>query len=154
PDNARRGLARPKVRIHQDIVLNSSTLIDAEQLVLVLPAQTRYESGGTSTSTERRIRYSPAIEDPDGTQVPEARAEWEIPALIGRALRPGAPGLFPYKSAVDVRAEMGLLMPLYQGIDKLSAEGQFVQWGGARLGGDGFPNLPGGRAIFSTINIP
>ena len=40
----------PKVRIHQDIVLNTSTLVDAQELVLVLPAQTRYESGGTSTS--------------------------------------------------------------------------------------------------------
>ena len=88
PDNARRGLARPRVRVHQDIVLNTSTLVDAEELVLVLPAQTRYESGGTSTSTERRVRYSPAIDDPDGVNVPEARAEWLIPALIGRALVP------------------------------------------------------------------
>jgi molybdopterin-dependent oxidoreductase alpha subunit len=154
PENARRGLARPKVRVHQDIVLNTSTLIDAEQLVLVLPAQTRYESGGTSTSTERRIRYSPAIEDPDGPQLPEAKAEWEIPALIGRLVEPDAPGLFPYRSAADVRAEMGALMPLYRGIETLSAEGQFVQWGGARLGGDGFPNLPERRAIFSVVGIP
>ena len=81
------------MRIHQDIVLNTSTLVDAEELVLVLPAQTRYESGGTSTSTERRIRYSPAIADPDGVSVAEARAEWEIPALIGRALKPEQPQL-------------------------------------------------------------
>src|SRR5262249_7628169 len=57
PANARRGLEQPRFRIHQDIVLNSSTLVDAREWVLVLPAQTRYESGGTSTSTERRIRY-------------------------------------------------------------------------------------------------
>src|SRR4051812_24810226 len=120
PDNARRGLSRPRVRVHQDIVLNTSTLVDAEELVLVLPAQTRYESGGTSTSTERRVRYSPAIEDPDGVNVAEARAEWQIPAHIGRALKP-THKLFPWQSTADVRAEMGRTMPLYAGIEGLAA---------------------------------
>ena len=73
----------------------------------MLPAQTRYESGGTSTSTERRIRFSPAIDDPDGVRIAEARAEWEIPALIGRALKPKHPQLFAWQSPADVRAEMG-----------------------------------------------
>jgi molybdopterin-dependent oxidoreductase alpha subunit len=154
PDNARRGLARPRVRIHQDIVLNTSTLVDAEELLLVLPAQTRYESGGTSTSTERRVRYSPAIDDPDGVNVAEARAEWLIPALIGRALEPAQKALFAWQSAADVRAEMGRTMPLYAGIEGLQEEGQWVQWGGARLGQNGFPNMPGGRALFSTVAIP
>ncbi len=154
PDNARRGLSRPRVRIHQDIVLNTSTLVDAEETVLVLPAQTRYESGGTSTSTERRIRYSPAIVDPDGVNVGEARAEWLIPALIGRALKPEAKPLFSWQSPADVRAEMERTMPLYAGIEGLQQEGQWVQWGGARLGGNGFTNMPDGRARFSTVPIP
>jgi molybdopterin-dependent oxidoreductase alpha subunit len=154
PDNARRGLTRPRVRVHQDIVLNTSTLVDASELMVVLPAQTRYESGGTSTSTERRVRYSPAIEDPDGVRVPEARAEWEIPARIGRALRPAQPSLFPYRSTADVRMEMGALMPLYQGIETLAREGEFVQWGGARLGQNGFPNMPEGRARFTVVELP
>jgi molybdopterin-dependent oxidoreductase alpha subunit len=154
PDNARRGLSRPKVRIHQDIVLNTSALVDAEEMVLVLPAQTRYESGGTSTSTERRIRFSPAIDDPDGINVAEARAEWQIPALIGRALDPTKRPLFAWQSAADVRAEMARAMPLYAGIDGLAAEGQWVQWGGARLGQNGFPNMPDNRAKFSVVEIP
>jgi molybdopterin-dependent oxidoreductase alpha subunit len=154
PDNARRGLSRPRVRIHQDIVLNSSTLVDAEELVLVLPAQTRYESGGTSTSTERRVRFSPAIVDPDGVRVPEARAEWLIPSLIGRALVPAQPELFAWSSTAEVRREMAATMPLYAGIDGLDAEGQWVQWGGARLGGNGFPNMPDGRAQLSTVPLP
>jgi molybdopterin-dependent oxidoreductase alpha subunit len=153
PENARRGLARPRVRVHQDIVLNTSTLVDAEELVLVLPAQTRYESGGTSTSTERRVRFSPVIEDPDGVNIAEARAEWLIPALIGRALPTGKP-CFPWQSTADVRAEMGRTMPLYAGIEGLRDEGEFVQWGGARLGTNGFPNMPDGRARFSTVAIP
>jgi len=154
PDNARRGLARPRVRVHQDIVLNTSTLVDAEELVLVLPAQTRYESGGTSTSTERRVRFSPAIEDPDGVNIAEARAEWQIPAMIGRALKPAHKPLFAWQSTAEVRAEMGRTMPLYAGIEGLAAEGQWVQWGGARLGQNGFPNMPDGRALFSTMAIP
>jgi molybdopterin-dependent oxidoreductase alpha subunit len=154
PDNARRGLERPRVRIHQDIVLNTSTLVDSGELVLVLPAQTRYESGGTSTSTERRIRYSPAIADPDGVRVPEACAEWEIPARLGRALKPDQPALFAWSSPADVRAEMGRVMPLYAGIEKLAAEGEFVQWGGARLGQNGFTNMPNGRALFSKVELP
>jgi molybdopterin-dependent oxidoreductase alpha subunit len=154
PDNARRGLARPRVRVHQDIVLNTSTLVDAEQLVLVLPAQTRYESGGTSTSTERRVRYSPAIDDPDGVRIPEARAEWQIPAQLGRLLKPDHPQLFAWQSPADVRREMAETMPLYAGIDGLAQEGNWIQWGGAFLGKDGFPNMPEGRALFSTIDIP
>jgi molybdopterin-dependent oxidoreductase alpha subunit len=154
PENARRGLACPKLRVHQDIVLNTSTLVDAEELVIVLPAQTRYESGGTSTSTERRVRFSPVVDDPDGVRIPEARAEWQIPALIGRALKPSQPSLFSWQSTADVRREMGLTMPLYSGIEKLDGEGQWVQWGGARLGHNGFPNMPDGRARFSAVHLP
>ncbi|MFI5290602.1 MAG: molybdopterin-dependent oxidoreductase, partial [Polyangia bacterium] len=155
PDNARQGLSRPKVRIHQDIVLNTSTLVDAGERVLVLPAQTRYESGGTSTSTERRIRYSPKIVDPEGARIPEAKAEWEIPALIGRALLGEKEnGAFAWQSTDEIRAEMGALMPMYQGIETLKAEGEFVQWGGARLGQNGFPNMPEGRAVFTPLALP
>jgi molybdopterin-dependent oxidoreductase alpha subunit len=154
PENARRGLTRPRFRIHQDIVLNTSTLVDAQEWVMVLPAQTRYESGGTSTSTERRIRFSPRIIDPDGVNIPEARAEWEIPSIIGRALRPKHPKLFAFQSDADVRREMEALMPLYRGIGGLAAEGQWVQWGGVRLGSDGFPNMPGGQALFSVVPLP
>ena len=52
------------LRIHQDINLNTSTLIEPGEMIVLLPAQTRYEQrgGGTSTSTERRIRFSPEIQ--------------------------------------------------------------------------------------------
>jgi anaerobic selenocysteine-containing dehydrogenase len=49
---------------------------------------------------------------------------------------------------------MGRTMPLYAGIEGLQQEGQWVQWGGARLGQNGFPNMPDGRALFSTVAIP
>ena len=45
-------------------------------------------------------------------------------------------------------------MPLYRGIETLAAEGQWVQWGGARLGSNGFPQMPEGRAAFTCIDLP
>ena len=150
--HARRALSRVKLRIHQDIVLNTSTLLEAEEAVLVLPAQTRYEqrSGGTSTSTERRIRFTPEI---PGPRLPEAKPEWEIPCLIGLTLEPGRTDLFGYGNTAEIRAEMAVLMPLYRGVETLAKEGDWVQWGGPQLGGDGFPT-PDGKGQFSTVALP
>lgn len=154
PDRAHAKLAlgKAKLRVHQDIVLNTSTLLEAEDTVIVLPAQTRYEqsSGGTSTSTERRIRFSPEIAGP---RIDEARPEWLIPCLIGRKLEPERQDLFHYPDTAAIRTEMSELMPLYKGIEKLEKEGQWVQWGGERLCGDSFPT-PDGRAHFSTVRVP
>jgi predicted molibdopterin-dependent oxidoreductase YjgC len=151
--NAQRGLENVKLRVHQDIVLNSSTLLPAKGAVLVLPAETRYEqrTGGTSTSTERRIRFTPEI---PGPRIEEARPEWEIPLLIGRKLLPERPDLFGAPDTLTLRREMAEVMPLYKGIEKLEHEGEQVQWGGARLCSDGFPNMPDGRARFSVIELP
>src|SRR5688572_5769068 len=151
-DNARRGLSNVKLRVHQDIVLNTSTLLDAEEAVLVLPAQTRYEqrSGGTSTSTERRIRFTPEI---PGPRLGEAKPEWEIPCLIGQRLEPERRDLFGYTDTAEIRAEMSRLMPLYAGIEKLEKEGDSLQWGGPRLGADGFPTASG-KAQLSAVAVP
>jgi molybdopterin-dependent oxidoreductase alpha subunit len=150
--HAKRALERVKLRIHQDIVLNTSTLLEAEEAVLVLPAQTRYEqrSGGTSTSTERRIRFTPEI---TGPRLAEAKPEWEIPCLIGLALEPERHDLFGYPDTAAIRSEMARLMPLYQGIDNLHKEGDWVQWGGPQLGRDTFPT-PDGKASFSLVSLP
>jgi predicted molibdopterin-dependent oxidoreductase YjgC len=149
--HAERALGNVKLRIHQDIVLNSSTLLDADE-VLVLPAETRYEQkgGGTSTSTERRIRFSPEI---PGPRIAEARAEWQIFAEIGRKLRPDSPGLFPYADSREIRVEMSRTMPLYAGIEKLLRAGDSVQWGGERLGTGDFPT-PTGKAQFQVVELP
>ena len=76
-ERSRRALARPRLRIHQDIVLSSSMLVDGDGDVLLLPAMTRYESegGGTETSTERRIIFSPEI---PGRRIGSARPEWRV----------------------------------------------------------------------------
>ncbi|MFZ5471168.1 MAG: FdhF/YdeP family oxidoreductase [Myxococcota bacterium] len=157
PNAAASALGKVRLRVHQDIVINTSALVEPQVdggEVLLLPAQTRYEQpgGGTSTSTERRIRFTPEI---PGRRIGEAVAEWKIPVRIGRALEPDRPELFAFDDSQAVRKEMGRVMPLYAGIENLSQEGQWVQWGGERLGEGGhFVNLPGGRARFSAVELP
>ncbi len=144
-------IGRVRVRVHQDIVLNTYATLDAGEVLIVLPAQTRYESGGTSTSTERRVRYSPQI---PGQQIGETLPEWEIPCLIGKALLPQHAAQFDYRSEADVRQEIAKAMPMYAGIEKFSQAGDFIQWGGALLFRDGFINLPDKRARMVPVNIP
>ena len=147
-------LAQVPVRVHQDLFLNTSMLIDAEELVVVLPAQTRYEqrSGGTTTSTERRIRFTPEIL---WHRVGESLPEWEIPTLIGRRALSNGKLLFPFDDTQSIRKEMSRVMPLYRGIDKLRQEGDSLQWGGAYLfKGGHFPNMPEARALFSVLVPP
>ena len=57
------------------------------EVVVLLPAATRYEQegGGTSTTTERRVAFSPEI---PGPRVGEARSEWQIFADVARRVRP------------------------------------------------------------------
>jgi molybdopterin-dependent oxidoreductase alpha subunit len=145
-------LARVRLRIHQDIVLNTSSLLPGET-VLLLPAQTRYETpgGGTVTSTERRIRFSPEI---PGPRIADAKPEWEIPVRVAIAARPAVAERLAWQSPGDIRREMAKAMPLYAGVENLTAEGQWVQWGGERLFTDGFANMPDRRARFSVVAVP
>jgi molybdopterin-dependent oxidoreductase alpha subunit len=147
-----QALSRVKLRVHQDIVLNTSALLSG-RTVLLLPAETRYETpgGGTATSTERRIRFSPEIAGP---RIAEARPEWRIPVEVAVAARPALGARFAWKDTASIRAEMGRAMPLYAGIEKLDGEGQWVQWGGERLFTDGFTRMPGGRARFTPVALP
>ncbi len=145
-------LQRVKLRVHQDIVLNTSSLLPG-RTVLLLPAETRYETagGGTVTSTERRIRYSPEI---PGPRIAEARPEWRIPIDFALAARPGLARHFAWKDPGEMRREMAKAMPMYAGIERLEAEGQSVQWGGPHLFKDGFTRMPEGRARFSVVAVP
>lgn len=140
------------LRIHQDIVFNTSTLCEPGEAVLVLPAQTRYEHAGgiTTTSTERRIRFSPEI---PGPRIAEARAEWEIPAMIGRKAVAGGEKLFAYpRGTAEIREEMERTMPAYKGVASLKEAGDWIQWGGPMLLTGGVcDNMPDGRARFTPL---
>ena len=153
PKFVAEALERVPVRVHQDIALNPSMLLDADEAVVLLPGQTRYEqrSGGTSTSTERRIRFTPEI---PGHKIGKALPEWEIPALIGRKSMPNGDKLFPFHDSQAIREEMSRVMPIYQGIEKLTKEGDQLQWGGPQLYRDGFTNMPNNRARFTALDPP
>ncbi len=145
-----RALARPRLRIHHDIVLSSSMLAPSEGDVLILPATTRYESagGGTETSTERRIIYSPEI---PGRRVGSARPEWQVFGEAMARVRPNRANFVRFDSAAEIRAELARAVPLYQGIEALAAKGDEVQWGGRTLYADGRFATPDGKAHFARI---
>jgi len=153
PKFVAEAMAKIPLRVHQDIVLNASVLLDAEDAVVILPGQTRYEqrSGGTSTSTERRIRFTPEI---PGHRIGETLPEWKIPVLIGRKTMPNGDKLFPFDDTQAIREEMSRVMPIYQGIEKLTKEGDQLQWGGPYLYKDGFTAMPGSRAQFTVLDPP
>jgi len=153
PNFVAQALGRVPLRIHQDIVLNTSMLLDADEAVVLLAGQTRYEqrSGGTSTSTERRIRFTPEI---PGHRIGETKPEWEIPVLIGRKSMPNGDKLFPFDDTQGIREEMSRVMPMYQGIEKLAKEGDQLQWGGPQLYAEGFTAMPAGRALFTALEPP
>jgi molybdopterin-dependent oxidoreductase alpha subunit len=135
--HSRTALARPSLRIHQDIVLSSAMLVDPADTVIVLPAATRYESpgGGTETSTERRIIYSPEI---PGRRIGSARAEWEVFRDVVTRAFPERARFVAFPDAASIRVDIARATPLYAGIERLSAKGDQVQWGGRLL----FANEP------------
>ena len=153
PDSkfAEEALAQVSVRVHQDIVLNTSMLVDPAEAVVLLPGQTRYEqrTGGISTNTERRIRFSPEI---PGHGIGESLPDWEIPALIGRKAMSNGDKLFPFNDTQAIREEMSRVMPIYQGVEKLTKEGDHLQWGGRQLYRDGFTAMPNNRAMFTSLD--
>jgi len=152
PDRVYDALARLRLRVHQDIVLNPTMLAGPGETVVLLPSRTCYEQrgGGTETSIERRVIYSPEI---PGPRPGEARDEWEIPLLVARQLDPeGAAKAFPWKDTGDIRAEIDRVCPTYRGIAKLKQKGDNFQYGGPRLLADGF-RTSDGKGHFSAVKL-
>ena len=150
PDGVEDALAEVPVRVHQDIVLSSQMLVDPGEVVVLLPAATRYEQrgGGTETTTERRIAYSPEIR---GGRPGEVRSEWEIFTEVAARVDPDRADLIRFADGQAIRNEIARVVPSYAGIETLQKTGDAVQWGGRRLceGGE-FPT-PDGRARFAVV---
>jgi molybdopterin-dependent oxidoreductase alpha subunit len=149
---SREALGRPRLRIHQDIVCSSSMLVDGRGDVLLLPATTRYESpgGGSETSTERRIIFSPEI---PGRRIGSSKPEWWVfREMMGRA-RPDRRPLVGLEDAFAIRQEIARAVPLYAGIETLASKGDQIQWGGPRLFADGQFATPDGRARFAPVTL-
>ena len=150
---SREALRRPRLRIHQDIVVSSPMLADGDGDVLLLPATTRYESpgGGTETSTERRVIFSPEI---PGRRIGVARAEWWVFGEVMRRAHPERAAAVGLEDAAAVRREIARAVPLYAGIERLQAKGDQVQWGGPRLFDGGTFATSDGRARFAAVSLP
>jgi molybdopterin-dependent oxidoreductase alpha subunit len=145
----RRALQRPRLRVHQDIVLSSSMLVEGDGDVVILPATTRYESPGgvTETSTERRIIFSPEI---PGRRIGSARPEWQVFGDVMARVNPAQAHLVSFSDAHAIRQEIAKAIPLYAGIETLRTKGDQVQWGGPRLYADDRFATPDGKAHFAA----
>ncbi len=150
PAYVHEALQRVALRIHQDIVLSSQMLVDPADTVLLFPAATRYEQrgGGTETTTERRIVFSPEIAGP---RIGEARSEWEIFVDLARYTHPDRAELVSFDSGQAIRDEIATVVPMYDGIQHLRTTGDQVQWGGERLCDNWEFPTPDGRAHFGLV---
>lgn len=147
-DYVTRALRRIPLRIHHDIVLNKQMFVEPMDTVLVLPATTRYEmaGGNCETTTERRVVFNPEI---PGPRIEEARDEWRV--IQDLCFRVTEKPLCPFQSTDDIRKEIEMAVPAYAGIGALKKAGDQFQWGGTRLGEQGF-STPDGKARFSTVS--
>jgi len=146
PDRVHEALARVPLRVHQDIIVSSQMLVPPTAgEVLLLPVATRYEQegGGTETTTERRIVFSPEIR---GHRVGEARSEWRVFADVASRVQPDLADRFRWPTNQALRAEIADVVPLYRGIETLTEAGDNVQYGGRHLAIE--------RARFSVVESP
>ncbi len=152
PRAVKERLGRIPLRVHQDIVISSQMLVDppAGGTVVLLPAMTRYEQpgGGTQTTTERRIAFSPEIRGP---RPGEARAEWAILSDLAARVDPDRADLIVVPDAQSIREEIARVVPFYEGIQDLAKTGDQVQWGGARLCDEWVFPTHDGKAHFAAI---
>ena len=151
PDYVRDAMSRVPLRVHQDIILNDQMFIEGNE-VLLLPAKTRYEQdgGGTETTTERRVIFSPEIP----RQVGEARAEWMILRDVAAAAYPDRAHLLGCETGQAIRDEIARVIPLYDGIQHLKQLGDNFQYGGKRLCEGGRFNTPDGKAHVRPVPLP
>jgi len=151
PAMVERAMEAVPLRVHQDIVVNTQMLLPGDDVIL-LPVTTRYEQegGGTETTTERRIVYSPEIP----RQIGEARSEWRLFADVATRVRPEVADAFAWADNRTLRTEIARVVPAYAGIETLAATGDQVQWGGPHLCEGGvFPTVDG-RGRFSVLERP
>jgi len=153
PDYVRDALANIPLRIHHDIFVSSQMLVQPKEAVLLLPATTRYEQpcGGTETTTERRILFSPEI---PGPRIGEARCEWQTLVDLAKRVDPDRARLIDFTDAQAIREDIARAVPFYSGIDTLKKAGDQVQWGGPRLC-EGFRfGTEDGLAHFAALSPP
>jgi len=152
PDHVARALSRVPFRVHQDIMITDQMLLDPAEEVILLPAKTRYEQddGGTETSTERRVMFTPEIP----REVGEARAEWKILLQVATAAWPERAAQLGCRTGWEMREEIARVVPFYDGVQHLRKTGDAFQYGGPHLCGGGVCPTEDGRARFVAVDLP
>ncbi|HEY3233249.1 MAG TPA: FdhF/YdeP family oxidoreductase [Polyangiaceae bacterium] len=152
PERVQAALSNVPLRVYQDIIVSSDMLVDPKDTVILLPAKTRYEQdgGGTETTTERRILFSPELP----RQVGEARAEWRIFLDLARAVDNQGAERLGCESGQAIREEIARVVPFYAGIQHLKRSGDAVQYGGPRLCENAQFSTPDGKAHFVPVELP
>ena len=152
PAYVTRAMERIPLRVHQDIILTDQMFIEPREEVLLLPAKTRYEQddGGTETTTERRVCFSPEIP----RQVGEAKAEWKILRELAAAVHPDRATLLGCETGWKMREEIARVVPFYYGVQHLKKTGDAFQYGGPHLCADGKFATADGRAHFRSVPLP
>ncbi|HET6407701.1 MAG TPA: FdhF/YdeP family oxidoreductase [Chthoniobacteraceae bacterium] len=152
PDYVAKAMAGVPLRVHQDIILTDQMFIAGEGDVILLPAKTRYEQddGGTETSTERRVMFSPELP----RQVGEARAEWKILRDLAARVYPEKANLLGCEDGWKMREEIAQVVPFYEGVQRLRTTGDAFQYGGPHLCAGGVFPTADGKAHLSAVNLP
>jgi molybdopterin-dependent oxidoreductase alpha subunit len=152
PDYVATAMANVPMRVHQDIILTDQMFIEPGEEVLLLPAKTRYEQddGGTETTTERRVIFSPEIP----RQVGEAKGEWRILRELAAAAYPERAHLLGCETGQHMREEIARIVPFYDGIQHLKTGGDQFQYGGPHLCANGKFQTSDGKAHFRIVNLP
>ena len=157
PERVKQAVGKIRLRIHQDIAVSSNMLVEPADTVLLLPSRTRYEqrSGGTETSTERRVIFSPQIPSARlDAELAETKDEWDIPVLVAQRADPQrAAKSFAWNDTQDIRNEIERVCAAYKGIANLRKKDDNFQYGGARLLEDKFLT-PDGKGHFTAIELP
>ncbi len=152
PDYVAQALENVPLRVHQDIILTDQMFLEPGQEVILLPAKTRYEQddGGTETSTERRVMFSPELP----RQIGECRAEWKILRDLAAATFPERAHLLGCETGGKMREEIARVVPMYDGIQHLEKTGDAFQYGGPHLCAGGVCPTADGRAHFIAPGLP
>ena len=152
PEYVRPALRNVPLRVHQDIILTDQMFIPAREEVILLPAKTRYEQdgGGTETSTERRVMFSPELP----RQVGETKAEWKVLRELAAAVDPERAHLLGCETGQQIRDEIADVVPYYNGVQQLSDTGDSIQYGGRHLCEGGRFPTPDGKGHFRAVDLP
>ncbi len=152
PNYVSQAMANVPLRVHQDIILTDQMFIEPQDEVLLLPAKTRYEQddGGTETTTERRVIFSPEIP----RQIGEAKAEWKILRELAAAAYPERAHLLGCETGQEMRDEMARVVPFYDGVQHLKKSGDQFQYGGPHLCTNGKFETSDGKAHFRVVSLP